>query len=395
MIKLNVHKKNKLNSLLFTLFLFADILTFPLVLATGNSKIFWGFLIVILIFSLLLNQLIKNKLILIFILGTIVFMINVLFVSYKNDVLYEYILFIRVGILSLYFSSLIKEYNSLIKYYYIMSLIGFVISNLNLSFYEDTNGYMDLGINLTYIFIGLSIYYYNKSNKYKIFNYLLLIVVFFEILILGNRSALIICIGIILYFELSKFRFDKKGIFIMQLKLTVTFLSMCLIIYNISSFLKVLSAYALKMGVSSYTLTKLTLTIQEGVGGIIEQSSGRDVLYPLLKKLIIESNLLPHGVSYLPYITNYTYVYPHNLFLEIALDFGLIGLIGWCLMVVVLTKKFLNIPKNNIARDIIVIISISGFIRLMFSGSYWQEPLFWIPIGLVMFYNSSNPKVYK
>ncbi|UPK49061.1 oligosaccharide repeat unit polymerase [Bacillus sp. H8-1] len=396
MTKLNVDKRNKINSLLFILFLFADILTFPLVLVTGDSKIFWGFLIVIFVFSLLINQLIKNKLIFIFATGTIIFMINVLLVSYKSDVLYEYMLFIRVGILSLYFSSLIKEYKFLIKYYYVMSLIGLVISNFNLSFYEDTNGYMDLGINLTYIFIGLSISFYNKSSKYKIFTYLLLVIVLLETLILANRSALIICISIIVYFELFKLKFNKKGIAIMQLKITITFLSMYLIIYNINSFLKILNTFALKMGVSSYSLTKLTLTIQEGVGGIVEQSSGRDVLYPLLKELIMDSNLLPHGVSYLPYITNYAYVYPHNLFLEIALDFGLIGLIGWCLMMVVLTKKFLNISKNDdIARDIIVIFSVSGFIRLMFSGSYWQEPLFWIPIGIVMFYNSSNLKVHN
>lgn len=385
--------KDKINSLLFTLFLFSDMLTFPLMMLTGSSVFFWIFMLLTLIVSTLLNKSINKTVLIVFICGTVIFMINVLLVDYKLDVLYIYMLFIRVGIFSLHFSSLINDYKILIKYYYVLSIVSLLISNIYLNYYEITNRYMDLGIHLSQIFIGLAIYNYNVEFKYKIINYFLLLLVIIEILIFGNRSSLIICMVVLFYFELVNIKLNKKGVFIFLLKVNTAVISIFFLIFNINYLIELLINFTMKLGIYSYSITKLKLTVQSGLFGIAEQSSGRDVLYPLIKDIIIESNFLPKGVGYLPFITNYHYVYPHNLFLEIALDFGIIGLMGFILMVIFLWKKYFYISsKDKIFRDIVTAMVIFSFIRLMFSGSYWQEPLFWGSIGLILFYSVNKFK---
>ena len=68
-----------------------------------------------------------------------------------------------------------------------------------------------------------------------------------------------------------------------------------------------------------------------------------------------------------------TFGYTHNLLLSLILDYGLIGLIFFCSMLI----KFFSINLKERNNYLIVLFSIS-VIHLMFSGTYWQSFEFWL-----------------
>ena len=380
---------DSMNSLLMVLFLYINIITLPLVQALGSSIIFWIVLLGITAYSIFLNQVFYWKFVLITITISLFFLFNLLLVDNKQDVLQYFLLFIRYGILSLYFVMLVTDFKKLVKYACYTSIISFFILNFFIGFYQETNGYMDLGVYLGYCVLGFTLYFYNiKRNR---FIFVLLIVSFFEILVLGNRSALLACVGVLIYFQIRNMKTTKLGIALLSLKLTFFSITIAILYLNMYKILEFIMQIAQKFGFYSYSLTKYILILQEGFSGVLSQSSGRDVVYSTAYKLIQDSYFMPNGVNYFAQFTNYTIPYPHNLFLEVTLDFGIFGLILFCIFLIYLVKRYLHFSKiNNEYRDFVAILAIIGFTRLMFSDSYWQEPLFWLCIGFILFSKKSS-----
>lgn len=73
--------------------------------------------------------------------------------------------------------------------------------------------------------------------------------------------------------------------------------------------------------------------------------------------------------------------YPHNFFLEILLQFGIIlGIAILLFFVYLLITAFLK-NKDKDMKDILIIFLAAGFYPLLLSGSYLQSPLFFAFIG--------------
>jgi O-antigen ligase len=112
-------------------------------------------------------------------------------------------------------------------------------------------------------------------------------------------------------------------------------------------------------------------------------SSGRDVLYNNALAQIKEHPILGSGIgSYAEKAGEY--IYPHNIILEILLDFGFIGLIFFVPIIIYLflrTVKILN--QNDISYNILGFFFLNSFIKLMFSGSYLADLQFCISIILI------------
>ncbi len=378
------------NSLIFVLFIFAQIITMPIVQIMGSTVFFWLFIASLFIYSIYINRRINTKFILICLILSIIFILNAICVPYTVKVLGLYMIFIRYGILGIYFAMMIRDYESLMKYWNHIGVIGFLISNIYLGYYEDTNGYMNLGINLTYSFIGFSMYYYAIKGNCRFISMILMLISFIEITILGNRSSMMICLFILVYYELLSL--NKTNILISISKLTIGFMSIIYVLLNLKNILINLIDQMNKIGIYSYSLTKYVLTLQDGLKGIITQSSGRDDIYILAKNIIVNSGFMPHGVGYFEYSTGY--IYPHNLFIEVCLDFGIFGVIGLIILFLVLLKKYITYYKQDeLFKVCVATMFIYSFTRLMFSDSYWREPLFWMNIGLVIFYQFNNKGV--
>lgn len=375
----------EINSLLFILFIFSNIITLPIVKLTKSTIFFWIFILSIFIYSININRKFHRKFIFISIFFTLIFMINTLFVSYQFQIINEYFIFFRYGILALYFAMLVKDYSKLIDYWYYMAIVGFFISNFYLGYYRSTNTYMDYGINLTYSFLGFCIYYYNYSGNSKVHKLIQMIfgfVSFVQIIVFGNRSSMLICLFVLLFCEFNNPK--RKNNLNIILKLGMGLFIGIYFWINRNNILLAINSNLQKLGIYSYSLTKYILALQDGIYGIITQSSGRDVLIKKSINLIRDSNFMPNGVGYFQYMTGE--VYPHNIFIEVALDFGIFGIFGLILLLIVMISKYFTYSKECAKFKIVVgTILIYSFIRLMFSGRYWTEPLFWAGIGLIIF----------
>lgn len=395
-MKIRSLNKQQKNSLLLVLFLYCNILTFPVIRITGSSFSFWIIMGCILIYSIFLNRFINKKLILIFTFFSIIFLINLLLVSYQSDVLNAYGKFIRFGIFTLYLTSVITDYKSINKYMFLVSIIALLIDNIYLNYFQSNNGYMDLGLNLTYSFFGFVIYFYNNKRS-NLFSLFLIIFTAVEILLFGNRSSFIVCLLLILFFEFKRTNVNSlKEATFFTIKLTIYLVTFYFLLFKLTAILNYINNKMNQLGYFSYSLTKYTLTLQEGVSGVLEQSSGRDDLYPEAISMITDSNFMPHGIGYFPYATDYSYPYPHNLFIEVMLDFGIFGFVIFMFIWIYLIVKYFKLMKfNHYFGDLVGLLFIYSFTRLMFSGSYWQEPFYWAIIGLILFHRKINRKNFE
>lgn len=238
-------------------------------------------------------------------------------------------------------------------------------------------------------------YFYENKNSYKIISLIFMVITFIEISILGNRSSMLICIFMIIYYEIkniSNYNCTKTLIKLIISIILITFIS-----ENIIDILISIKNILESIGVYSYSITKYIRTLQEGgIAGVIEQSSGRDVLYSQVIDIIKNANFAPKGVNYFYYITGGLYLYPHNLFLEILLDFGIIGFILFLIITIILIIKYIKQAKyDKEFKDIVCLMLIFSLTRLMVSTSYWREAYLWSAIGFIIFYNKTKETKYS
>lgn len=382
-IKLTEKNKKSINSILLIFTLYIGILTYPLTNLIGNSALLWTSIAVVIFTSIYVNKNINLKFTFIVISFTIFFILNYISVEYKNLVLEEFLNFFRSGILILYLASKELDYKDLIKYWYRIAIISFIVCNLMLSFFVKRNLYMDFGIFMTYNFIIFCTYVYKKYNKKKIFNLILVSICFVEIIIFANRSSILICIFTIAYYEIIKIK--KNKIYISILKLFSIFGLSIITFMNLGKVLNSLVYILNNIGVYSYSINKAILSLQNG---FIAESSGRDDILSLTMDIAKNSYYMPKGVRYLDYITHGEYLYTHNIFTDILLTFGILGLILFVLYMTYITYKMCVYSRFNCEfKYIASIIYIYTFTRLILSSTLWKESLFWMLIGIVIFYN--------
>ncbi len=74
-------------------------------------------------------------------------------------------------------------------------------------------------------------------------------------------------------------------------------------------------------------------------------------------------------------------MYPHNLYLEALINFGYT--IGLLIAIIFTFKLFKSvfIIKNSSFRDTIIVLASCSFIKLLFSSSYWWDPIFFMLLG--------------
>ncbi|HHN8582290.1 TPA: hypothetical protein ACRR2I_002792 [Providencia rettgeri] len=106
--------------------------------------------------------------------------------------------------------------------------------------------------------------------------------------------------------------------------------------------------------------------------GIVSSVGERGEIALLSISLILDNYGLPGGVTYFSTATGMNY--PHNLLLDISLNFGVfitIALLIYTFNIIFLLKKdSINLP--------LILIFIFSFTVLMFSQSFWFYTLFWL-----------------
>ncbi len=122
-----------------------------------------------------------------------------------------------------------------------------------------------------------------------------------------------------------------------------------------------------------------------GPGGTVnwEGSSGRQPIYLESINLFKQSPVIGYGLY--GYFSKVSYGgYPHNFFLEILLQGGLLYLSIWLLFILHLGRRILNFIKTDEKQRIVIYLGLYPAVMLMFSGSYLSNGLFWFLVVYLM-----------
>lgn len=229
---------------------------------------------------------------------------------------------------------------------------------------------------------GMNLFYlinWDYPHRFKIFqNKLYLVLVVFLQLLLGasaiipgGRGGFVLLfvyavLGVIYWLVKNR----KNSIKIIAVIL-IGILLILMIIPVIGVFLEIPSfSTGIQRALQFIDFGEKKLNLEEG-------SSGRAPIYRQAVQLILERPFFGYGLFSYMYDLTTINQYPHNLFLEILLQGGLLyfGIFLWVLLAGL--RKFKALVCEEPSFMIILFIATYPLVLLMFSGTYLTEPLLW------------------
>lgn len=224
-------------------------------------------------------------------------------------------------------------------------------------------------------------FFYDKANFLDkiayICNTILLVVLFTR----GTRGAvlsILILIFLILYLKISKLA-GRNKYFISMIFLLVALGVILLILTNLKNIILNLYLFLQSIGIEIAALIKTYNFIEEE--GIVAILNGRDSIYIRSLELFLQSPIWGHGIGIYGDIYG---TYPHNLFLQILTEGGIILFIPIATIIIECVKLLLKPwSRNNLYEDwryLLLFLFIIAIPRLMFSSYLWQEQSFWLMV---------------
>lgn len=277
--------------------------------------------------------------------------------------LYE---FIYRGVIPVVFLSKVRSSYKLLLYFAYLSASTFCLYIIDpINEYAVFGDYMTFGFSLTLpAFIGIFLgYHYFKIR------WLLLIefICFIEIVIFANRGVLLSILLFILLYIINYVNFKST----FNKLITIITLIFSYVIYNNLNFILENTNNLLEnAGYRSYSLAKITSFL--GGGNNEDLYSGRLDLWNNGLSMIKDKPLIGHGTSY--FYEKYN-IYSHNIFLDILVFYGYIGLIITALFCFYSLNKIFK-TKNNFKLLGLVFFCL-WFPKLFLSTYFFQETSFW------------------
>lgn len=127
-------------------------------------------------------------------------------------------------------------------------------------------------------------------------------------------------------------------------------------------------------------------------GGIdMSQTSNRDQVYQLAWENIEKNPWSGYGIFH----TIGKYGYPHNIFLEILEQGGVLYLLFWVIILFNFLKKIIRINKCVRTYNFLIPLLLYPFTLLLFSGSYIMNATFWFFICFSLTFPKKYIENYK
>ena len=341
---------------------------FNAIIWTLISRLILGLFLINVIIQINKNGKIRNFLI-IELLTFLIFLIS-FFMGYsvKSELIITFInvesAFIPLAF-SIYY---IDAYKFCLKRLYKWSLfcviIGILFSIIVVTSFKNQY-FMSFGYTLL---IPICVIFHSFFDNKKWWDLIIGIIGIFLIILYGSRGPLL-CIAI--YFILTmlrKINFNKINFKFIILLIAI---SCGLIFYKqfIILFVKLVNY----LGFSSRTLTKL-------LNSTISSDSGRSLVYKFYINKILEKPIFGYGIMGQWNFKDRA-TYPHNIFIELFLSFGLpIGTILSFFIIILLFNTI--IKKNNENLKSLSLIFVSTFTCLLVSFSFVQYFNFYITIAI-------------
>ncbi len=238
--------------------------------------------------------------------------------------------------------------------------------------YFNRNHLVEYDMAFSYLVLLCAIIQTNEVFRRDGCRFLNTLFVLFEltmIVVYGARGPLF-CYGIFILLK-AIFGIDDK-----KVRRIVVLFGIVLVIFtgNYRFFATSLNNYLVNQGMGSRTLKTI-------LSETIFNDSGRLMIQKNAMELIRDRSILGYGASgELGLINN---SYPHNLYLELLIDFGVIigGLLAIYVTFIVIKSIIMH---SSIYKDLGFIFLTLGFVMLQFSGTYLQNIYIFMFVGLMM-----------
>lgn len=212
------------------------------------------------------------------------------------------------------------------------------------------------------------------AHKKKWYLLILALIEIVMMLIFGSRGA-VVCIAVFIIFKVldnSTASIKKRLLHILG-----SFLILFVLYSLIDKLLPVFISHLAGKGISSRTLN---LFLQ---GNFLSHDSGRNEIWDTTIQLIKSHPLTGWGIAGASDLLGSKAVYPHQLFLDLLLTFGIfLGTLFTIIIIFMLRKVFT--AKDIKERELIQIFVCMSFIRLMFSATLFTDYTFAIMMGLLL-----------
>lgn len=218
------------------------------------------------------------------------------------------------------------------------------------------------------ILVPLTILLYKIYNKFNLFDTFLIALGLFMIIVVGARGPIIsLVIFWIVLILINSFRNKIKLTRLMVFLIALIIIVLGMVYYE--SILLKIDLLLQDIGIYSRTITIL---LTEN----IDFSSGRIPIYKYTIERIVDKPIFGYGIAGDRIFLNGTY--PHNIFLEILVHFGVIS--GSIIIIMLIFYWFSSMvrSKNKEEVDLAIIFFGIGLVNLLISGSYITSSNFWL-----------------
>ena len=274
-----------------------------------------------------------------------------------------------IGIMSLFVGTFSINHENIRKWFDIMSIVCFALTFVYLVLIR---GDFRLSMRFGYAMLPSTIWFlYEFIDRKKIGWLLLFIVSLLSLVIYGSRGTLL-SIGLLLALLSAK---RKWWWMLIMVLIIVVFLNF--FIDSLEFFLNWLAELS-----GSKKITKLITLFN---GDLAESSTGRDWIYERCITLFNESPM-GKGVAFWendPYLNG---LFPHNYFLQAAVEFGVVGLIISVILFVTLFVRNFTVLDTEFPYYVVLFSICFG--RLLVSSTYWDRPEFWLLLGYALINHS-------
>lgn len=210
-----------------------------------------------------------------------------------------------------------------------------------------------------------------------------LIILFFG----GRMAAFVGAFSVFLAYMLSSFvNHIKKWLLIIVVGLTSI-----LVINNLYTILMHVQTILNRLNLSSRSFSLLAEQIE--ISGASIYMTGRNTIYKQVLNYIVQRTGLPGGFGVSLHISNGRYYHPHNLFLQLAVMFGVIG---GGFVILLLIYKVIQLKRIFMPLEYqFTLLLILSYIIISFTGgSILNNYVAIMGIGMIFFYRTKEKKLF-
>jgi len=252
---------------------------------------------------------------------------------------------------------------------------------------DGTLARLDYGLNYGYqvvilVILFLGLFVYNKKPIDLVF----LMVALALVIVCGSRGPLI-CIAIAsLMLFLSKWRKKEATRFRFFSILLLLIIGLVVFVVSVPILVNAVMTLLGRSGLQGRAIEML-------LNGTITDDSGRSRINEMAYDMIRNGGLFGYGFYGDRYVIGQTwyYGYPHNVFLELLIQFGILG---GSIIIIILVYHLIRmmIRCNDVTWQFLLIIMFSASVKLWLSDSFWYYWPFWGLIAILALWNAEQRK---